>query len=145
MVFENDYWYSDEWDPATYGRAFDFSRPFFEQFKELQDQVPHRALNVVKPTLQNSDYCNQVTAAKDCYLIFDSRFSEKCLYGKSMERLINRIVALDVRQARRKRWKPISAGIASMLLLAVCSAVLYRIDFAGQLIDYLSLVTGGNG
>ena len=34
-VFSQDEWWSDAWDPLEYGRDFDFSRPFFEQFAEL--------------------------------------------------------------------------------------------------------------
>ncbi len=33
-------WWSDAWDPLQYGRDFDFSRPFFEQYKEFTDIVP---------------------------------------------------------------------------------------------------------
>ena len=36
--------------------------------------------------MENSDYCNHTGYIKDCYLIFDSRFSERCLYGKTIER-----------------------------------------------------------
>ena len=82
-VFENDYWWSDNWDPLEYGCDFDFGRSFFEQFFELQCVVPHRALNVTKPTIENSEYCNQIGYCKDCYLIFDSRHAEKCMYGKT--------------------------------------------------------------
>src|SRR3989339_1540309 len=27
-------WYSDQWDPMEYGQDYDFSRGFFEQFKD---------------------------------------------------------------------------------------------------------------
>src|SRR5262245_4502306 len=30
-----EYWRSDAWDPLEYGKDYDFSRPFFEQYKEL--------------------------------------------------------------------------------------------------------------
>src|SRR3989344_936460 len=30
-VYCRDCWHSDKWDARTYGREFDFSRPFFEQ------------------------------------------------------------------------------------------------------------------
>ncbi len=30
-VYDQEYWKSDAWDPLSYGREFDFSRPFFEQ------------------------------------------------------------------------------------------------------------------
>jgi hypothetical protein len=85
-VYENDYWWSDSWDAKEFGRDFDFNRPFFEQFNDLQQVVPHCALMVVKPSMENSDYCNQVGFIKDCYLIFDSRRSEKCMYSKTVER-----------------------------------------------------------
>ncbi len=34
-VYHQDYWWSDAWDPMSYGREFDFSRGAFEQFGEL--------------------------------------------------------------------------------------------------------------
>src|SRR3989338_4174438 len=45
-IYDYTYWYSDELDPMDYGREFDFSRPFFEQFKEFM-------LAVSSPSLQN--------------------------------------------------------------------------------------------
>src|SRR3989344_2610300 len=39
-VYEHDYWWSDSWDAIDYGREYDFSKPFFEQFKNLLSQVP---------------------------------------------------------------------------------------------------------
>src|SRR5665213_1754718 len=34
-VMENEMWYGDDWDAMDYGRPFDFTRPFFDQFREL--------------------------------------------------------------------------------------------------------------
>jgi len=34
-VYHADYWWSDKMDAMKYGQDYDFSRPFFEQFKEL--------------------------------------------------------------------------------------------------------------
>lgn len=84
-VYENDYWWSDKWDPLEYGRDFDFNKPFFEQFHALQHLVPQFALTIIKPSMENSDYCNQTGYVKNCYLIFDSRYSEDCMYSKSLE------------------------------------------------------------
>ncbi len=84
-VYESGYWWSDNWNALEYGRDFDFDRPFFEQFAELQSVIPHCSLSVIKPSLENSDYCNQVGNLKDCYLCFDTRYCEKCLYSKSLE------------------------------------------------------------
>ena len=43
-VYEKDYWWSDAWDPMAYGREYDFSRPFFEQFKELLYAVDRKSV-----------------------------------------------------------------------------------------------------
>ena len=85
-VYENDVWWSDVWDPLDYGREIDFNQPFFEQFDDLQNAVPHPAMAILKPTMENSSYCNQVGYVKNCYLIFDSRRDEQCMYGKTFER-----------------------------------------------------------
>ena len=31
-VYETDAWYSDAWDPYSYGMDYDENRPFFDQF-----------------------------------------------------------------------------------------------------------------
>ena len=33
IVYNRDYWWSDAWDQLTSGRDYDFSRPFFQQFR----------------------------------------------------------------------------------------------------------------
>src|SRR3990167_8938419 len=33
-------WWSDAWDAKEYGREYDFSRPFFEQWNELLHEAP---------------------------------------------------------------------------------------------------------
>ncbi len=88
-VYCSDCWWSDKWGPWQYGQDFDFKRPFFEQFMELANQVPHFALAVLGPTMENSDYCNQAGYLKNCYLLFNSDQSEQCLYGKGVNRCFN--------------------------------------------------------
>jgi hypothetical protein len=39
-VYDQKIWWSDVWDSMNYGREFDFSRSFAEQFKELMMKVP---------------------------------------------------------------------------------------------------------
>ncbi|MBI2888863.1 MAG: hypothetical protein HYY10_02985 [Candidatus Liptonbacteria bacterium] len=69
-VYKQDVWWSDQWDPKSYGRDFDFSRSFFEQFKELMDAVPKAALHTEYTTMVNSEYCNASSFQKNCYLCF---------------------------------------------------------------------------
>lgn len=59
-------WWSDKWDPASYGKDFDFSKPFFEQYKELQKVVPRMALLNINSI--NSEYTNHSGNNKNVYL-----------------------------------------------------------------------------
>src|SRR3989338_913779 len=42
-VYQRIAWWSDQWDALNYGREFDFNRPFFAQFADLQKVVPRMA------------------------------------------------------------------------------------------------------
>ncbi|MDD3793948.1 MAG: hypothetical protein PHI37_03990 [Candidatus Gracilibacteria bacterium] len=77
-VYEQSYWWSDNWDPMDYGRDFDFSRSFFEQFEELMKEVPKMSLSVEKQ--ENSEYSNYAGWNKDCYLIFLGANNQNCYY-----------------------------------------------------------------
>lgn len=82
-VYEQEEWKSDSWDPLEYGRDFDFSRPFFEQFAELQKDVPRMALITVSN--QNSGFTTGTGFCKNCYLINSSEYCEDCYYGKLLQ------------------------------------------------------------
>lgn len=77
-IFDQHVWWSDDWDSMDYGKDFDFNRPFFEQFKELQLQVPRMSLNNITP--ENSDYCNLSFGDRNCYLAFTADENENCAY-----------------------------------------------------------------
>lgn len=81
-VYCTDCFWSDKWTALDYGREFDFSRPFFEQFRALQLQVPRIALLSKNST--NSDYTNHSNSNKDCYLCFSTFDSENLLYCTNM-------------------------------------------------------------
>ena len=74
-------WWSDKWDWASYGRDYDFSRPFFEQFNELLHEVPHISLYIDSPTLINSQYVNFAGSQKNTYLLFMTDSVENTAYG----------------------------------------------------------------
>ncbi len=73
-VYCRECWRSDKWDPMEYGRDYDFSRPFFLQYRELFESVPRVALtgrgSINSEYIHASDYC------KNCYNIFWSFYSE---------------------------------------------------------------------
>lgn len=72
-------WWSDKWDPFSYGREIDFSRPFFEQFFEHRYKVPRVAL--ANHNSVNSEYSNQSENNKNCYMVVATGTSEDCMYG----------------------------------------------------------------
>ncbi len=83
-VYDQEVWYSDKWDPMEYGRDFDFSRPFFEQYHELTLAVPHFNLFTGYQYDINCDYTNYAGKNKDCYLIFDADENRDCWYCYSL-------------------------------------------------------------
>lgn len=78
-VYDRTVWWSDKFNPVEYGREFDFSRPFFDQFHELFKAVPRMALN--NKEAENSEYCNFALENKNCYLIFTSARCENTYFS----------------------------------------------------------------
>jgi hypothetical protein len=73
-------WWSDAWQAGTYAREYDFSKPFFEQFRELLLTVPRPGIIKQKNQIE-SEYTNRVTDMRNCYLLFGSTDDEYCRYG----------------------------------------------------------------
>jgi len=65
----------------AYGRNYDFSRPFFEQFNELMHEAPMLGLSVDLTTAVESPYVNSVGYARQCYLLFMANHCQNCFYG----------------------------------------------------------------
>lgn len=82
-IYTHGQWWNDTWDGLDYGRDFDFSRPFFEQFHELCLEIPH--VNVVQLNNENSPYSTGTAYCKNCYLINCSENAEDCYYGKLIQ------------------------------------------------------------
>ncbi|MDP7477299.1 MAG: hypothetical protein QF442_02525 [Candidatus Peribacteraceae bacterium] len=78
-IYDPSIWWGDSWDPMDYGRDFDFSRPFFEQFRELQLEVPRMAL--VNKNCENSDYTNHAADTKNCFMSATTFGCEDIYYG----------------------------------------------------------------
>ena len=82
-MYENRYWWSDAWDALSYGRDFDFSRTFYEQFQELQNVVPQLAMmNDDSVASQNCQYVQDNFYSKNCYLLAGGWFNENCMYSQ---------------------------------------------------------------
>ena len=79
-VYDKAVWFSDAWDAHSYGVDFDFSRPFFAQFRELMLRVPRMA-RVQQGNIENSEFCNRASDCKNCYLLYSSNHNEDSYYG----------------------------------------------------------------
>jgi hypothetical protein len=75
---EKNHWYSPEFDPFDYGRDFDFSKSFFENFKELLHSIPLPSLRVEHS--ENCEYNSDMSDSKDCYLCSRTHKSSDMLY-----------------------------------------------------------------
>src|SRR3989344_3418848 len=82
-VYTQEEWFSDAWDAMDYGKDYDFSKPFFQQYRELSDKIPRPARSVINSV--NSDYSNNFSSLKNCYLVFNSSYSEDSAYGNGVD------------------------------------------------------------
>ncbi len=81
-VYENEIWFGDEWDAMEYGLEYDPTKSFLIQLLELSRKVPRFALSTLYGV--NSDYANNYTGFKNCYLAFHGNYAEDCLYGTGL-------------------------------------------------------------
>jgi hypothetical protein len=79
-VWSTEEWNADDWDGTEYGRDFDFSRPFFDQYKELLDTVPRYSL-MMSSSCVDCHYCNIAAQSSGCYFVFGCANNEDCDYG----------------------------------------------------------------
>lgn len=82
-VYSIEEWFSDKWDAMDYGRDFDFSRPFFDQFKELRDAVPRMNTNLWQS--ENCDYCTFTDFSRNCYLVFEGSNCRDTYYSNLVD------------------------------------------------------------
>jgi hypothetical protein len=82
VVIDQNVWWGDSWDPFDYGIEYDFSRPFFVQWKEFRDTFPQQSMSNSKAV--NSDYCNVAEENYDSYLCSASWKVERSFYSDSI-------------------------------------------------------------
>ena len=78
-IYERDYWWSDKWDQLVAGRAYDFSKSFFLQFRELFEATP--LPNLANSNVIDSEYGNHNVDMKNCYLTYASFHNENLAYS----------------------------------------------------------------
>jgi len=78
-IYSQKAWWGDQWDPLSYGRDFDFSQPFFPQFRELQLVVPRVSLLNTKS--ENCEYTVHSSGNRNCYMDCDTVDSEDIYFS----------------------------------------------------------------
>ncbi|MDD5103699.1 MAG: hypothetical protein PHX93_04835 [Candidatus Peribacteraceae bacterium] len=79
-VYGIDEWWSDGWDPMTYGMPLDHQLPFFQQFRMLLSRVPRMANT--NNYCENCDYCYSAGNAKNCFHCAIVHRSEEIYYSE---------------------------------------------------------------
>ena len=77
-IYCPDCWWSNKWDPMSYGQEYDFSRPFFDQFEDLLLKVPKSG--VLQLNNENSEFNSLLAYSKNTYMSPGSYLMENCLY-----------------------------------------------------------------
>lgn len=96
-VYCIDCWNSDIRNPFVYGKDYDFSQTFFDQFRKLQKVSPLPHLHRVATNI-NCDFTNYIANDKDCYLAYSVIDCENILYSEIIDKSKN---SLDNYAAQR--------------------------------------------
>lgn len=133
-VVSVDEYRSDEWDPLDFGREYDLSRPFFDQFSELFKDTYKRALHPVLslgPNI-NSDYVNFAGACKNAFMCFNTAFVENVQYLKGStnikdsldlyycDGLENCYECINVQKSNKVFWAQNSSACVDCFLIEDC-------------------------
>jgi len=82
IIYCNKCWWNDKWNPKSYGTDYDFSKPFFTQFRELIGKVPHISIvNDDGIASLNCEYTQDTWFAKNCYMLFSGWYIENVMYS----------------------------------------------------------------
>ena len=82
IIYCNKCWWSDKWDSKSYAIDYDFSRPFFTQFRELIGKVPHMSIvNDDGIASLNCEYNQDWWFSKNCYMNFSGWHVENVMYS----------------------------------------------------------------
>ncbi|MDO8659671.1 MAG: hypothetical protein Q7K54_03655 [Candidatus Parcubacteria bacterium] len=98
-VYCHQCWHSDEWDAFLYGREYDMSRSFFDQYKDLLCVVPRLALWQRK--VVNSEYSNMTAESKNVYLsVSVVADCENIFYSKTVDKSTDIIDCSNIKEGQ---------------------------------------------
>ncbi len=78
-VYCKDCWFGDKWNAKKFGRDFDFSRPFFEQFADLMRAVPRRS--ILNERSENCEFTHYSIQNKNCFFLVGTALCEDSMFG----------------------------------------------------------------
>ncbi len=108
-VYDRDIWWSDKWDSLSYGQEYDFSNPFFTQWKELISRVPLASLG--NSNIINSKYVNHTEDIRNCYLVYGSMESENVSYAQGLVKVKDSFDLYTVMKSEQAYDDVLCAGI----------------------------------
>ncbi len=77
-IYNPKVWRSDSRDSMKYGRNFDFTKTFNQQFSDLLHEVPLMAIYIKNS--ENCEYNNIINDSKNCYLCVSTGYAENTFY-----------------------------------------------------------------
>ncbi len=79
-VYCQNCWLSDKWVASDYGKDYNFSKSFFEQYLDLYKNIPLINLNG-HISNKNSPYVNYIVQANNCYYCFGGGYIENVMFS----------------------------------------------------------------
>ncbi|MDP1760014.1 MAG: hypothetical protein Q8L01_00910, partial [Candidatus Woesebacteria bacterium] len=76
VVYCQECWWSDKWDPLSYGQEYDFQKSFFERYQKLSKKVPR--VSLINANSVNCEYTHLAADNKDCYMLIEGSNNERC-------------------------------------------------------------------
>jgi hypothetical protein len=108
VVYDQKIRWSDDRDPMKYGRDFDFTRSFTEQFGELMRVVPRLCAWTFNSV--NSNFTNFCMNSSDCYMVFSCLDSHNCLYWRNIRRCNMVVDCLQIIDSSYCYWVTIASN-----------------------------------
>ncbi len=108
-VYCTNCWNSDKWDPFATARDYDFSKPFFEQLRDLLKVAP-RFYQYRSGNLINSDFSNYIIDAKNAYLSYSIVGNEDIMYCDTVDRTKNSLDCFASQKLDNCSWNIDSEG-----------------------------------
>ncbi|MEK9181855.1 MAG: hypothetical protein AAB786_02430 [Patescibacteria group bacterium] len=83
VTYDHETYYSDAWDPFSYGKEVKNDKSFLDQFLDLLKVIPQPGVRRGENS-PNSNYSFYGKDMKDCFYVFGGRRSEDVMYSSSI-------------------------------------------------------------